>query len=352
MIRRDCYNYIYSKGHLPYTNIADIKLDQNMNSILHTVIYQYHIQHLENLQLSDIILRSVTYSHGIDVIFMYHCYVFLMDNNILDILYETIGKSVNEDIIILLVAIDKSQIDVLNILISNGFNLNQLIFPTGKHIYFPLMHAIRVENLPMIKYLIEKGADPFQYDGIAFIKSCDTYAIFEYFIELDVSNKYLSKLFYHIISHESFTNVKIRKILERGFIIENIDQFIENYNGVFTVAMIEFLSEMGYTLNFDKLMNIQLGLTKNGRYRTYDSVLIKFLLEHGTMPDSKVIQRSILTIDIWLIKLFLEHDIDFTIASEELSSKKDKYRDLINKIKNNMDQDLLIVGLITRCIDL
>jgi hypothetical protein len=145
-----------------------------------------------------------------------------------------------------------------------------------------------------------------------------------------------------------FNRGKIMKLFIKGFILDNVDEFIDSNGSLLDIRVIKFLLENGYTVNFDKLLNINLTFLDHSG-SLYDRELINLLLEHGAIPDSDRIKLVIKTGDIWLIKVFLKYNIDLTIASKELSAEKNKYHDLIEMFRNNVDQDLLLAGLFNRC---
>jgi hypothetical protein len=142
-----------------------------MNNISNTTIFKYHTEHPENLTLSEIITLSIARAFDSNIRFMNCCYSLLLDANMTDIFYEIVGRNQNEDIIILMLAIDQNATNILDILMSNGFNPNQIMFgiEPNEIIYDVLTYAIRSSNLQIVKFFVGYGADPFRRNNIALI---------------------------------------------------------------------------------------------------------------------------------------------------------------------------------------
>jgi ankyrin repeat protein len=332
--------------NLSYDNLFyghnDQYMEINQEKFLENKLYKYHSKHPENSLLSEIIMQNkLIYSVDYES-FLYKCYQNLINKNLFDIIYEIIvGDNSNDELAIALAAIMCNNFDVMDMLTAKGFKTNQMLVENEKMSFLNsdlLTFATRENNYEMVKFMVEKGADPTYNNAMSLSISCSygDSKIYEYFMEQNIPCKYFPKIFstccnniIHSKNNNEHNYKKIKILFEKGLDINATAGHFLNY-GVCNVEILQFLLDNG--MNFDPKIFL-LNACKHGNVE-----LVDFLLKKESTVDSLILGTMLENIRIPIIKTFLKYDIDFSIT---LNQKK--YTSFIMELEaKGLDKDLLL----------
>lgn len=300
----------------------------NKNEFNKTKIYDYHIKHPDNIKLTEFINKHITSINVNNLKFICNCYNYLIDQKLYDVTYEIIdGSNSIDEIAIFLVSIDLDEYNLLDLLISKKFNVNQKI--NCNKDFLPstidlLTYAVTSKKLEMCKYLVANGANPFLNNSISFCKSCnlDNDEIFNYFMEFDIPEEYLKEALHNCLLKLDFN--KITQILNKNFDLNNLDQkFFDSIHSL-DIQTLQFLLKNGLQLK----SNILLG---SACYNN-NIKLIKFCLELGLRPNEAIIKNVIDNFNLSIIKLFTEYNIDLSFITNIIPNINE-YDDIIEKFE-------------------
>ncbi len=274
-------NILGINNYNPYQNVIN-KCDNDWYT--ETKIYKYHNMYPEMQILSNIIYKNKYCLPYEEDNFLLSCYSKIINNDIEHIIYDIIGSPIsNDEIVICMLAIDKIRFDLIDLLISKFFDINQLCYcdDTNAHISFDVLtYAIIKNNIPMIKYLIENGADPYKNKMCAFKLTILTHKkhIFDFFIEVDIPYDTLCCAFLFCYtsynSNDKFDNLK--KIFNKGINIKDISSTLIKFIESCDIKIINFLMDNGLNINLIMLDNV---------CRVSNWRLLDFLLSYGLQID-------------------------------------------------------------------
>ena len=296
-----------------------------------TKCYQYLMDDRNTSHISDKIWNIV------NEMYAFHCdslgnenvfhsiYKKLFDDNLFEIIYEIIdGTDAIDNFVICKIAIDTNNYDILDFAIAKGFNIRKENSVFKSDI---LTHSVCTQNFELCRYLVSKGASPFDNNCMALTKSChiNKCDIFEYFLELgEINNEQLKILLHESISAAGLSNTytKIKKILEKGLDLNSLDQkFFDSvaYSGV---DIFRYLFENGLEFN----SNILLGAA----CVSSNCDLAKICLENGSRPNDAILEKILNNLNLPMIKLFLQYGIDFSLVPVI-----NEFDDLISELEKN-----------------
>ncbi|AZL89741.1 ankyrin repeat protein [Megavirus baoshan] len=299
-----------------------------------TQIYKYYIQHKDNIDLSNLIKKNKLRGTTNASYYLYNIYYDLLrDNKFMDIIIPIIhigDKFENNSIC--MVAIDISNYNILNELVSLGIDFNASI--STSHFNFksdnPLIKAIELSNLDMIKYLINNGADPRNNNNNAIVEGLinPNLHIFEYFTQFDITSENILEIFKdtiadHTISYNNNKNAKsiITYLVNQGLDINEI------YNNDITVfsrlKMDTFKCLLEYNLCVDSRLLNESIISGN-------LSITEYMLEQKYTPSIENIIFIVKIFDINYIKLFIKYNIDLSVASNYQSKNINILDDLTN----------------------
>ncbi|XWV26089.1 hypothetical protein QJ857_gp0991 [Tupanvirus soda lake] len=292
------------------------KMDNN-ESHRETEIYKYYLEHDDNDNLKSIIKTAKKISHSYQDIFLRTCYSKLIINGMDNIIFDIIsGNNSNDELIICLIAIEMDRRNIIEHLISKGFNLNQMVLQDNKLSFLNfdvLTYAVRKNNLQMVKYLVELGANPTSNNLMALQYSCvyKTREIFEYFIDLEIPYDVLKFIFVHCCTTHNIENkiFFIKKIINKGLNLSNINDILDNCIGNLSADDVQYLIDNGYTISSTKPLHMAC--------KKSNTELIDFLLSYGLQPDKTILDTVFGIFNVPTIEIFIKHRIDlsgFTVA--------------------------------------
>jgi len=325
------------------------KTKKNDSSIIFvTQLYFYHRDHLDNINLAKIIDNNYTDYNGTVSTFLINCYDNILEENmeyIIGDILEADKLDDNEKLAICLAAINKNRTDIIDLLLSKDFCLNQIVFHMD---LYPIMnfdlltYAVRRNNLETIKFMVENGADPFYNDSKPILTACDTsnIAIFDYLFERDMSYQILCQIFSHLCRKNKFNKIMVSKLFEKGFTLPNVKSFYTML-GKSNVEFIIFLQD--YDLDLYSLDSLDLLLSA---CQNNNENLIKYLLQQGMMPSKNIIQSVFNNMSIPIIQIFLDHNVNFSVIDDN-----NEYDYLIERLMaHGINKDVLLNHLLGKQI--
>ncbi|XWV24842.1 putative ankyrin repeat protein [Tupanvirus deep ocean] len=317
--------------YISYVNEDHNKID-NTELYYDTDIYRYYLEHSDNDKLRSIIKSAKKISLTYLDMFLRECYSKLLFENMDDIIFDIIsGSNSNDELIICLIAIEKNRKDIIEHLVSKGFNLNQMVLVERKLSflnYDVLTYAVRKNNLSIVKYLVDLGASPLSNDLMALKSSCGnkTFGIFEYFLDLEMPYNILKFIFVNCCTTTFIENKIqfIKKIMSKGFNLYNISTILDECVANLNVDDVRYLINNGYTIS--SIKPLTMACIKS------NTELIDFLLGYGLQPDKATLDIVFDIFDIPTIEIFVKHKIDLS--------------DLIFTTEcNQLINDLLLCGM-------
>ncbi|AEQ32885.1 ankyrin repeat protein [Megavirus chiliensis] len=304
-----------------------------------TEIYKYYIQHKDNIDLSSVIKKNKLRGTTDSSYYLYNTYNdLLQDNKFMDIIMQIIhigDKFENNHIC--LAAIYSSKYHILDELVSMGIDLNAQAFTNSFSFRSdnPLLKAIELSDLDMIKYLINNGADPKNNNNDAIVEGLisPNLDIFEYFSQFEINYENIVEIFKSTIGN--FTNGKntkpiINYLLDQGLDINEIyNKDITIFNRL-KIDIFEFLLENNLCID-SRLLNESIACGNLN--------ITEYMLEHKYMPSTENIIFIFKIFDINYIRLFMKYNIDLSVVSGYQSKDTNILDDLT---KNGLDYATII----------
>jgi ankyrin repeat protein len=308
-----------------------------------TKIYKYHEKHLE-LDLLTKNIDKMNNGSSVNVIrYLLTRYSEIMENGLEYILYDIINQPYDiEEQAIFLAAIDKNKIEIMDFLLSKNFDPNQLV--DGSQLGFGysdfLTYATRTNNLFIVKYLVENGADPFKNRMNAFRVSLFHSDIFNFFINLEISYQNLCAAFICVcinVRHNKNKNIYFeihKKIFDKGINISDIHDVIIKYIGTFPVDLVIFLMDNGLDIGSKNILASAVSVS--------NFELVDFLLQQGLQMDPGCLKIIFDNMRIEMVKVLIKHNINLSIVKPP----KNHY-DIATKLETlGMEKDIFIDFLI------
>jgi hypothetical protein len=309
-----------------------------------TKIYKYHKLQPELCALEKIITENAIIFYTLDN-FLYNCYTKIIDNGLEHIIYDIMLEPNNDDAIaICKMAIDKNKLYLIDFLIEKKIDLNRLTY-MDQHIYVNmdiLTHAVRKNDMSIVKYLVEYGANPFE-NGYAFKESYISVSddIFDFFIGLDMSYQSLCSAFVHCCHINGYSpnkikhnSNKLKKIINKGININDIYMKIPIAN--FPMDMIIFLIDHGFNINST---NILVDACMLSNYE-----LLDFLLQQGLQMNAECLKIIFTTMNMNMINTLIKHNVNLSI----LEPVQD-HCDILNKLEAlGLEKNVLFGYLMNR----
>ncbi|XWV24841.1 mg215 protein [Tupanvirus deep ocean] len=312
-----------------------------------TDIYKYYLNHTDIDTLEKIIIESKKSVYLDD--FLKLCYTALLDKKMDQIIFEVItGNNSNDELMICLLAIKRERYDIIEYLLSKGFNLNQMVSAYNiKFFDFDILsYTVRKNNLKMIKFLVDRGANPIENNLMALITACgfETDDAFRYFLSLELPDSVLYKIFLHCCN-VSCCNVSVRDnvqklniILRKGIDIKNIQSELNDIIGICDLDVVQFIINNGHVINTN-LPLVQACEKSN-------APVIDYLLNYGLQPDENIIEKVLSIFHLPTIEIFINHKINM-----RNSIKPNKHINLVNKLEVcGLDKDGLIFYLFNKLL--
>lgn len=315
-----------------------------------TKLYKYHEKHPELHTLTEIISENKGYS--LDS-FLCNCYTKILDNGMDYIIYDVVSEPIdNDEVAICMTAIDKNKLDIIDFLVSKKFNPKQMVLQS-QQIYLDfdiLTYAVRKNNLPIVKYLVENGASPCENNMCAMraafsLKSDD---IFDFFINLDIPYQTLCLIVSYCCNFDFRRNnnpkkyEKLKKLFNKGIDVNYVACTIDKCIGKFPVDMIKFLIDSGLDINSNRM------LYRASAASNYE--LVDFLLQQGLQIDAESLNIIFEKLDMNMIEVLIKYNIplsslkpikdhiDMANKLDALGMEKDVFLSLImEKIKQPAD---------------
>lgn len=314
-------NYIYGTYIDNNGGFNDIDNDGGFNDYVRTLktrikktqIYQYYINHKENISLQKIIAvnKYATDSGS----FLANCYNNMINKGMDDIIIEIIYKCNPTDPDLLTIgniSVVRKRYDFLEVIYEQGHKLD---WEKNMRTSF-LTTAIRLNDVDMCKFLIDHEINPFNdLDAMRSAYSSDNDEIFNYIMSFDfnianINQSYLQKLYSSLLSlSKNKRMVRTNDLIEKGLDLNIKDTIILYWMGNYEVDEMQYLMSNGF-IPTDHLLS----------YAFYfgNVNLIEYLLNHGlkfnkdvtkTIIDANVSKGKILEISQLLIK----YDADFSL---------------------------------------
>lgn len=360
-----------------FSNYFDMESSDNVNKFpfrknkcdndfyQHTKIYKYYLEHPENNGLAEIIISANNMFQQNEESYLCHVYGTLNGKNITNVIDEIIdGSGSNDEIAIILNAVHQDRYDIIDILISRGFDLNQIIIRLDTYTDFVadiLLYAVSRNNLPMVKYLVDKGADIFNTNCSntsqiipphdlsqcnivpqreikslpgtncrTLIAACDLpdNNIMEYFLQFDIPTDTLFPIFMYACFKNNLECMK--KLLDKGFDLSIIDETIHGKFIHCNEITLQFLLDNGLKIDFDKLISPACICGK--------IEFIEFFLQNNYKIDRDTLCLVFRKMDFSIIKIFLKYGVDFSQIPVS-----NEYAGLISEFESNgLDKDTLV----------
>ncbi len=278
-------------------------------------LYQYHLSHPDNIFLNKINIRTIC-----SAVDLYQCYNAIIYYNQIDIIVDIINDyfqttKLNDNIfVICIIAIDFNRQDIMDMLISSGFDINSYIINnTDNHSIIDnklnaMDYCMRFGNLDIFKYLIEKGGD---MNAITYFNDVRL-DIFDFYLH-NVEKCNLEKILHDILFLQHDTNdnqVRLFKLkifldyLNHNSDLEKISKCIDDNFGILSVDIISLLEE--YDIQFDYGHLLQWACFES------NDKLVEYLLIKGVRPSTSTIQHVFDKLKKNIINIFTTYDVDFS----------------------------------------
>ena len=277
-------------------------------------------------------------------------------------------------IAICLAAIRTNCINVIDILLNIGFDINCMLIskfiPTDTWINAKpyknnpkyansgyttninaFSYAIEFGTLNMVKHLVQNGCDPkITNDGV--LKSCKNIDTFRYVLSIiDIDNYMIDLLNCFIVCNnndqdndQNFfgipgscdTNTKVEKI---KIILDYCNQsklssYINDQFGDCHVDAIQLLEQNNIMLNWDKLLY--------AACRCNNTKLIEYILGKNIQPNSETIDHVFNDVKKKTIRLFIKHKVNLS-ALKMCSKNNDNSDNFFNQFEEcGLDKDVFI----------
>jgi hypothetical protein len=311
-----------------------------------TKIYKYHTLHPELSALEEIITDSLIRSNFSKNSFLRNCYTRIIDCGLELIIYDIMSEPHdNDELAICKVAIDKNKLNLLDFLLTKKFDLNQIISDDNIHHFLDydiLSYAVIINNLSIVKYLVENGADPLKNEGCALKKAyvSKTEDIFDYFINLDMSYQSLCGAFdcccNHIGRRENHDSDKLKKLINKGININDISEVISSHIVNFPIDMVKFLVDRGFNIDSARILARACAISNDE--------FVDFYLEQGLQINMDCLKIIFNTMNMDMINILIKHNINLSV----LEQIKD-HCDTTNKLEAlGLDKDVLIGYLMNK----
>ena len=278
-----------------------------------------------------------------DISYLYKCYAYLCNNNMVNVIYDILKLPANDDEnFICMVAIDNNMIDVIELLIQkNEFNLNEIYITCEYGLLnraSVLDYCVRQNNITMFKFFINRGINIKKMDNTT-IKSIygddDNEAFFDYYLdEISVTEDscYILSKCCEYNSYE-----KVKKVLKLGPNIAENSQYLFLRITNCDLEILKLLIDNGLVVD-DDLFDI---------YCLHNKLdAIDFLLNYGIKPSQKTLALVFKQMRTPIIKLFLKYDVDLSLLPNNYNEEHIQY---INQLDmHGLDQNKLLHYLLRK----
>ncbi len=334
------------------------RLNPSETSYRNTGLYIYHLKKPNDL-LTEII-DKVIQSRGHDVyVFLEICYRLVINQNLFDVICDMIDSDNHRDkIYIYMTAVKNNRADIIDLLAERKFNFNQLLCPQSELnefmcpeselnelmwfdnacSYIPcvkencdiLAFAVSQNNHSMVIKLMYYGADINANDQPALMEACeyDNNIIFDYFLDLGISYKYLCRMFTQCCLKNNIVGMQK---LSKNINVHDVLSVLNDSIGSYTVDVVKFLLDNDYISVTDG--SLYLACT-NLNYELAD-----FLLNYGIKPSADTIKNILLNVDIKIIGLLTKYRVDMSMLKP--------YEKYTNTVNNLLECNIEPYALIT-----
>lgn len=229
------------------------------NCPLNAHIYQYYQNYPENNIISELMEKKDTLNLNEEHICQ--CYEKLLDYNQIDLIFDIIPNlNCLDGIALFLVAVDNQRYDIIDLMISYGFNLSQDITRTyyfsGTIYYDTLCYAISTNNLEIVKYLIERGAKPKANDVTLYL--AHKYDMLDYLLEIFTCDDDLINLLCYFFKSpfKPCTKNTLNQILDK---INNLELILEKKNLLLYLSIdrLKLLLQHGLKINYNNFKHFK-----------------------------------------------------------------------------------------------
>eukprot|EP00833_Pecoramyces_ruminatium_P017168 jgi/Orpsp1_1/1191200/evm.model.d7180000084087.1 len=187
---------------------------------------------------------------------------------------------------LLIYAVSKGNLSIIQYLIENGLNANQTPL---------LFEAIKNNNMDLIKYFVESGANCNEcLDAIRDLHPDNFYSIISYLIDhgLDVNKSNDNGETVLIFAINQYNNKAIDKIMESNVIIDDI-KIDNNYDIFEKIIKLNRKELMKIIINNNFHLNDTECLPLSIAIKYSDNDTVNYLVEHGALINTKNNIRSI-----------------------------------------------------------
>jgi hypothetical protein len=278
------------------------------------------------------------YPHEIHI-----CYKYIIAEDRIDIINYVISnhtKNTYELDSICIAAISKNKISVLKLLADHNYNFDKeipkytiywswsmcsdIITDNYKFIHTPLSYSCTLSNLEIVEFLINLGVDINHENGLAFRYACviNNVEIINCFLQSNLSQNTLVN---GLITACIYVNMTIINL-----IMDHVCDIGPYFNIIFcelahkgTPEVIQYLMIRGFVLNSNEPLKIAC--------MSCNMPLVKFYLEYGLKVDNEIILIVLEKFNIQLVKMFLDHNVDFS----QLDNSINEYDEVLGTLEQN-----------------
>jgi len=314
------------------------------NYIENSDLYKYSLENPNNDDLSQIINSMHSPILGFcDNPYLYGCYQLIFDENMTSVIHDIISRT-NNDMdkkVICLVAINKNRYNILEALLSNGFNFNQCIDSQSLNYLFAGTNILTLAymyngDIKMIKYLLENGADISYKKYILLDEVCKKNDIdtMNYLLDLDTHQ---DALFVAIQSSIKYDHIDMIKN-----IMANNDFDLAPYSKILHITIARVSVEIvQYLLDHGLVLDCPEPLLFACYFNNID--LIDFYLDYGLHVNKEILDYVFEEMNMVILKLFTKHKVDFSVVECPKMSHENLPADLeINGLNKNIFMHLLL----------